>query len=195
MPDVRLEDVPESDRLYEIVNGKKVWLPLRSVYSCIVAHKLVERLHAYSEDWTRGDAYINMPYEMPIGSTTLRRPSGSYVSAERLRARGRLDPLREGNPVVPDLVVESLGKDDLADYTLGKVHQYLIAGVPLVWLIFPRLRQLYAYTAPDAAPRLFTEADTLDGGTVLPDFSAPMAELFPTVADEPTTETDEASVL
>lgn len=138
MPDVRLEDVPESDRLYEIVNGKKVWLPLRSIYSCIVAHKLVERLHAYSEDWTRGDAYINMPYEVPVGSNTVRRPSGSYVSAARLRARGPLDPLREGNPVVPDLVIESLGKDDLADYTMDKVHQYLASGVPLVWIIFPR---------------------------------------------------------
>ena len=184
MPDVRLEDVPESDRLYEIVNGKKVWLPLRSVYSCIVVHKLVERLHAYSEDWTRGDAYINMPYEMPVGSNTVRRPSGSYVSAERLRARGPLDPLREGNPVVPDLVIESLGKDDLADYTMDKVHQYLASGVSLVWLIFPRLRQLYAYTTPDAAPRLFNKTDTLDGGTVLPGFSVPMADLFPAVADE-----------
>jgi hypothetical protein len=54
-----------------------------------------------------------------------------------------------------------------------------------VWVVFPRLRHLYAYAAADTAPRLFTATDSLDAGTVLPGFTIPMAGLFPTIATEP----------
>jgi Uma2 family endonuclease len=180
MPNVRLEDVPESDRLYEIVNGKKVWLPLRSVYACFVAHNLVERLYDYSEGWTRGHCYINMPYEVPVGGNTVRRPSGSFVSAERLRARGRIDPRKEGNPVAPELVIEVQGADDFAETTLGKVHEYQFAGVSLVWVVYPLLRCVHAFSSPTRI-RVFTETDILDAGDVLPGFSVAMPDLFPPV--------------
>ncbi len=74
---------------------------------------------------------------------------------------------------------------------LAKVYEYLRAGAELVWVIFPRQRQLFAYTAPDTAPRVFTAADTIDGGNVLPGLSVSMVGLFPAVADEPQAEDDE----
>jgi hypothetical protein len=50
--------------------------------------------------------------------------------------------------------------------------------------VYPRFRQIYAYTSVSGAPRVYTETDSLDGGEVLPDFSTPMAGLFPRIADE-----------
>ncbi|MDB5308122.1 MAG: hypothetical protein JWO38_2324 [Gemmataceae bacterium] len=185
MPNVRLEDVPESDRLYEIVNGKKIWLPLRTVYSCEVAHRFVEHLGDYSRNWTRGHAYINMPFEVPIGGTTVRRPPGSYVSIERLRARGPLEYGREGNPVVPELVIEVQGPDDFAETTIGKVHEYLTHGVPLVWVVYPIVRCVHAYRSFGTI-RVFTGQDMLTADGVLPGFAVPMAGLFPPMADDET---------
>jgi Uma2 family endonuclease len=83
------------------------------------------------------------------------------------------------------LAVEVVSPTDYAEDLLAKVHEYLRAGAELVWVVFPRLRQLHAYTAVTTPARLFTEADTLDGGAVLPGFSVAMAGLFPVVADEP----------
>ena len=92
-----------------------------------------------------------------------------------------------GNPVdvVPNLMVEVVSPTDCAEDVLAKAHEYLRAGAELVWVVFPRLRQLYAYRAAGTAPVLFTAGDTLDSGTLLPGFSVPMAGLFPIPADEP----------
>lgn len=184
MADVRLKDVPESDRLYEIVSGRKVWLPLRSVLSSVVAHRFVGRLCDYSQDWTLGEAYVNMPYEVPVGGNTVRRPTGSYVSIDRIRARGPLADDREGNPVVPQLVIEVLGPDDLAEDTLGKVLDYLRYGVSLVWVVYPRLRILHEYSGPTVI-RGYTETDTLTPHDVLPGFRLLLADVFSPGADTP----------
>jgi Uma2 family endonuclease len=178
MSDVRLEDVPEGDRLYEIVNGTKVWLPLRSTHTSAVARRFVDALNTYGDNCSRGEVYVYMPYEVPVGGKTVRRPVGSFVSRGRLDARGPIPPEREGNPVVPELVVEVLGAGDLAEDMQSKIGEYLRAGVSLVWVVYPKVRTLHAYSDPSAV-RAFTESDTLDAGDVLPGFTVPMAGLFP----------------
>jgi Uma2 family endonuclease len=87
-------------------------------------------------------------------------------------------------PVVPDLAVEVASPTNDAEELLAKVFEYLRAGSRLVWRIYPRFRQIYAYTSVTGAPRVFSEADSLEGGDVLPGFSFPMAELFPPVESE-----------
>jgi Uma2 family endonuclease len=91
-----------------------------------------------------------------------------------------------GNPVdvVPDLTVEVASPTDTVEDFLAKAHEYLLAGVRLVWVVYPRLRQLHAHTSPTASPRIFTDTDTLDSGDVLPGFSVPMAGLFPAMEPE-----------
>lgn len=46
-----------------------------------------------------------------------------------------------------------------------------------MWFVDPDKRSVTVYAAPDEMREL-TEADTLDGGDVLPGFSLPLAELF-----------------
>lgn len=190
-----VETVPETELPdhYEVVNGQVVEIPPMSVFASEIANRLRDHLTVYALRTNSGRARNDMLFRIPLAEdqTRNRAPDLAFITFERWPPDRAL-PYR-GNPVdvVPNLVLEVVSPSDFAEDVLAKAYEYLRAGVEVVWVIFPRQRHLYAYTAPDVAPRLYTAADQLDGGTVLPDFSAPMAELFPTVADEPTTETDE----
>jgi Uma2 family endonuclease len=82
--------------------------------------------------------------------------------------------------VVPELVVEVATPNDPAEELLERCLDALKAGAELVWVVYPRLRQVHAYNS-SGQPRVFTESDTLDGGEVLPEFGIPMVGLFPPV--------------
>jgi Uma2 family endonuclease len=59
----------------------------------------------------------------------------------------------------------------------AKVRDYLAAGTPLVWTIYPRTREVVVHTA-DGLARAYTESDTIEYPGVLPGFTCPVAELF-----------------
>ena len=52
----------------------------------------------------------------------------------------------------------------------------------MVWVVYPVLRQVIAFTATREL-RWFRREDELDGGAVLPGFRLPLSTLFP---EEPT---------
>ena len=60
---------------------------------------------------------------------------------------------------------------------LRKREEYFLAGVLLVWEVDPRTFTIDVYTAPETKTTL-TEADTLDGGEVLPGFSVAVSLIF-----------------
>lgn len=94
-----------------------------------------------------------------------------------------VDRLPEGFPrgsffdIVPDLVIEILSPSDRIGQVNTKIDAYLAAGVRLVWLINPMLRNVTVHAA-DEHTYILEGDDTLDGGDVLPDFRLPLRELF-----------------
>jgi Uma2 family endonuclease len=62
-----------------------------------------------------------------------------------------------------------------------KLKEYFLAGTTLVWLVDPRKRTVVVHTAPDVS-RTLTEADTLDGGDVLPGLQLPVRRIFERLA-------------
>ena len=60
----------------------------------------------------------------------------------------------------------------------GKAREYLNAGTRLVWVIWPRRRQVDVWRTGDDEPTALTVEDRLDGEDVVPGFSYPVAELF-----------------
>ncbi len=181
VPDAQLPDH------YEVINGRIVETPPVSAFSAEVANRIRDHLAGYCLRTNLGRARNDMIFHVPLpeDATRNRAPDVAFISFERWPETQPM-PYR-GNPldVVPNLVVEVASPTDDAEDLLSKTHEYLRAGVELVWVVFPRLRQLYAYTAVGTAPQLLTETDTLDGGTVLPGFSVPMAGLFPPLVPEP----------
>ena len=105
----------------------------------------------------------------------VRLPDVAFVSWDRLPERRVPDePIPN---VVPDLAVEVLSASNTAKEMARKRGEYFRAGVRLVWEIDPRARTARVYTSESSFTDLAVN-DTLDGGTVLPGFTLPLAQLF-----------------
>ena len=83
----------------------------------------------------------------------------------------------------PDLAVEVLSPNDLADDAEAKVEEYLDAGVRLVWVISPKAETVTVYRADRSAVKLH-DADELSGENVLPGFRCKVSDLFVVASDE-----------
>jgi Uma2 family endonuclease len=59
-----------------------------------------------------------------------------------------------------------------------KLREYFDAGARLVWYIDPDPRTVAIYADSGDPKVVFNASDILDGGTVLPGFRTPLAELF-----------------
>lgn len=79
--------------------------------------------------------------------------------------------------LTPDLAIEILSKSNTRQEMDRKLGEYFDSGVLAVWLIDPKTRTAQVFSSPDESS-LLTEADSLDGGTILPGFRLGLHELF-----------------
>ena len=86
----------------------------------------------------------------------------------------------------PVLVVEVLSPGNTAREIDLKLRELFASGCRLAWVFEQPGRTVRVHTSPEEFTRL-TEADTLDGGDVLPGFAVALADLFrrPTAAATP----------
>jgi Uma2 family endonuclease len=98
----------------------------------------------------------------------------AYISAQMARANRDDAFILDG---VPILIVEILSPSDKQEDILDKVRDYLDAGVPLVWIAEPVFRTVTVYQ-PNAEPILFTAKQTITGDPHLPNFRAPVIDIF-----------------
>jgi Uma2 family endonuclease len=78
---------------------------------------------------------------------------------------------------VPTLVVEILSPSDTEDQTNEKIAEYLVAGVPLVWVVDPYWRTVTLYR-PGRPPESFNVTQRLPEASQMPGFAPAVAELF-----------------
>nr|MDQ2831864.1 Uma2 family endonuclease [Chloroflexota bacterium] len=60
----------------------------------------------------------------------------------------------------------------------AKAARYLAGGTALVWVVWPKRQQVDVWRRGDNKPLTLGIGDTLDGETVVPGFSYPVAALF-----------------
>ncbi|HXG10640.1 MAG TPA: Uma2 family endonuclease [Gemmataceae bacterium] len=75
------------------------------------------------------------------------------------------------------LIVEQLYAGDSYEKTVRRAHQFLKAGVPLVWFLDTQERAIMIYSQ-GRTPYLLEEDKELTGEDVLPDFRCRVAEFF-----------------
>jgi Uma2 family endonuclease len=105
----------------------------------------------------------------------VRIPDVSFISWDRLPDR-RI-PDQAIADLVPDLAVEVISRGNTKQEMDRKLAEYFVAGVRLVWYVYPKSREVYAYTSADNVAVLSAD-ESLEGGQALPSFSVPVAELF-----------------
>ena len=108
------------------------------------------------------------------GPDSVRGPDVSYYSAARLPLDKRVVKYAD---LPPDLCVEVVSPSNTKRYLGEKLREYFFVGVREVWIVDPNSRSVAVHSDPGTCKTL-GENDTLDGGSVLPGFSCPVADLF-----------------
>jgi Uma2 family endonuclease len=163
----------QTDRLYELVDGtlvEKVMGFPEAGLACDIIRLLGRFLDQHDlGDLAGADATLRL---LP---GLVRIPDVSFISWERLPNRER--PREPVPNLAPDLAIEVLSEGNTAGEMQRKLKEYFLSEVCVVWFVDPRQRTVSVYTAPDQSV-VFTEADTLTGGDVLPGLSLPVREVF-----------------
>ncbi len=78
----------------------------------------------------------------------------------------------------PDLAVEVVSPNDAAEELDEKLEDYERAGIPLVWVVFPKSRTVKVYRGDGSFLRV-REEDMLSGEDIIPGFRCPLREILP----------------
>ncbi|HVU13494.1 MAG TPA: Uma2 family endonuclease [Phototrophicaceae bacterium] len=166
---------------FELVNGEKIPLMPPVEEHGLIISLLFELLVLYKQGNPNFGIFTETPFVLEYIADWVK---GSRVPDLMIFDKARLEEYRARTPdhklkpliLVPDLCVEVISANDSYFDVDEKVEGYLKDGVRLIWVINPRLKRITALTSTNTV-RL-TEADTLDGGDVLPGFSLSVRTLF-----------------
>jgi Uma2 family endonuclease len=105
-----------------------------------------------------------------------RSPDISFVDKSRLAG---LQELPDGFlELSPDLVIEVLSPGNTTEEIHNKLVEFFDNGTRLAWVVHPIERYILVYYSAQEPDRLLKSTDTLEGESVVPGFSFPIAELF-----------------
>ncbi len=141
-----------------------------------IAFRLGLRVGNFVEQHQLGTAFAaDYGIQLEHDPDTVRAPDFAFTSYAR-RPRG-IATEKYGQEV-PELVAEVVSPSDRRPEVHAKARMWLSFGVLLVWNVFPRSRTVEVHRAGTEEVEALTEADSLDGGEVLPGFSCPLSRLF-----------------
>ena len=172
--------VERTGRLCELVDGVLVEKPMGFGES-LVAGEIQWMIRTHLAAMSLG-AVVGEAAAMRLMPGLVRAPDVSFIRWEKLP--GRKAPHKRVPDLVPDLAVEVLSKSNTKGEMTRKLRDYFFHGVLLAWIVDPAKRTVRVCT-PDGHETTLTEADSLDGGNVLPGLVIPIAPLFATVPDTP----------
>jgi|SRR5579871_3059605 len=164
---------------YELVDGRLVERHM-GMESSKIAAKILYLLAAFLEVHQLGDVFTtDAGYQcFPDDPNKVRKPDVSFVR----RGRFQNNRVPKGHCTIPpDLAVEVVSPGDNAYEIEEKVAEYLNAGVPLVWIVYPPTRTVVIRRQRNVtagSDSHLTDADTISGEEVVPGFSCRVAQFF-----------------
>jgi Uma2 family endonuclease len=160
-------------RLCELIDGVLVEKAMGYSES-LLASLLIELLNAFVR--SRNLGLVTAPDgTIRLWAGRVRIPDVAFTSWDRIPGRRR--PPQPIPDLAPDLAIEVLSRSNTPAEMRLKRQDYFTATVRLVWEVDPEARTVSVYTG-SSDPTVLTEADTLDGGTVLPGFTLSLRDLF-----------------
>jgi Uma2 family endonuclease len=172
-----LERLLRTDRLFELVDGTLVE-KVMGFGEGFLAAEILYALRQYLAENKQG-VVVGPDGSIRLLPGLVRMPDVAFFRREKLPG-GRVS-LESIPDLIPDLAVEVLSASNTRGEMTRKLKEYFLAGTTLVWLVDPDKRTVVVHTAPDVS-RTLTEADTLDGGDVLPRLEIPVHRIFEDLA-------------
>jgi Uma2 family endonuclease len=161
---------------YELIDGRLVEKPMGAQASRVTV-KLMLRLGAHLETQQLGllfDSECGYQKIFPSDPKRVRKPDASFI------ARGRLpeDRLPRGHvSIPPDLAVEVVSPNDMAEDIENRIEDYLSAGTKLMWVLYPATASVWVIRKDGSGARLKGTQD-LTGEDVIPGFACQVQALF-----------------
>jgi Uma2 family endonuclease len=165
---------PFNTKHSELVRGEVVESMPPSKDHGTIALAIGTLLRVWIQSGAGGKAGVESGFLLARDPDTVRGPDVYYVSSTRAQAD---DTSRAFWTVAPDLAVEVVSPDETAEEIRAMVRDFLTAGTPLVWVVYPRTGEVVVHTA-DGLARTYGENDVLEFSEVLPGFSCKVSELF-----------------
>ena len=158
---------------YELIRGVLVEKPFADHQCGAVIATLGTVLNLFVGPQNYGAVRCGNPgYQLEINPDTVRSTDVAWI------APGRVPPGTQGYPnLAPDLAVEIKSPRNSNPEMRRKAEMWLSFGTRQVWVADPDHTTITRY-APGAAPVVLGEDDTIDGGDLLPGFTAPVWSLF-----------------
>lgn len=163
--------LPENQgRLFELINGEVIEkLPTQE--HGVIAARITIEIGIYLKQNPIGRVGVEVRHRPAEDEHNDRLPDVSFTT-------GLDKPLVKEGAVLamPDLAVEIKSPDDTYKAMRETGDYYLAHGARMVWLIYPEKKVVEVLTPTDR--QILTEADTLDGGDVLPGFKLSIHDLL-----------------
>jgi len=156
--------LPDDGMKHELNEGELIVMPPPKPRHGDCQLTLGSALREFVVSHGLGKVYTESDYRLT--PHTVRGPDVSFVRTSRLQ-----DP-DEYFDGAPDLAVEIVSPGDDASDLREKIKQYLDAGTSVVWVVYPRSRQIEIHT-PDKTIRSLGVEDTLEAPELLPSFQLP----------------------
>ena len=166
----------------ELLRGRLIVREPPSAYHGHVAARLLfllgQQVYGRNLGWLTAQ---DTGFKIASEPDTVRAPDVAFIS----NLRHAEIPMRGYAPFAPELVAEVLSPDDRPGEVLSKVGDWLDAGVQLVWVIDPVLKEARIYRADGTQSIVAGESAALDGENVLPGFSCRLVDLLETRMTRP----------
>ena len=176
-PLLTAEDLPyvmPDEMICELVRGELICESLPGQLHGLVAANVLGHLFRFVREHRLGRIYAaETGFVLARGPDTVRGPDVAFVATDRTGGP-HPGPYFEG---APDLAVEVLSPGNTKREIADKTRDYFAGGARAVWVIDP-ISETATVHLPGKAPQTLERGDALDGGSVLPGFRLPLAELF-----------------
>lgn len=156
----------------ELIDGKVVPVMPPNPIHGMISFRLANLLGRWLEQSKAGIAGIDGGFVLGRNPDRVRGPDVWFIKTEQMP-----DVNAEGFwEIAPDVVAEIISSSDTTNVVKEKLQDYFHAGTKLVWLLYPRFRQVEAHT-PDGTMKIFNAEDRLESN-LLPGFSHTVADIF-----------------
>ncbi len=177
-----LAALPDDGWLYELVEGNLVRMSPPKGRHGYLESEIDGTLRAFVKPRGLGRVYVGETgFDLTLPGESRQTVLGAAVAF--LRA-DRVPPEPEGDddePYIagpPDLAVEIASPSQYRPELGAKAWQWLQRGARLVWVVWPKRRQVDVWTPGRDEPAPLGIGHSLDGADVLPGFTYALADLF-----------------